>query len=197
MFRRTTLILLAALSGLLAGCGARQDTQGTREVRVAAAADLQYAFAEVLAAFEQAKPGIRVKVTHGSSGNFFAQLSKRGPFDVFLSADSAYPRKLVEQGLAPEGSVFPYAVGRIVVWVPAGSKLDLEKDGLQALLDPAVKKVAIANPRHAPYGRAAVAALEKAGIYDEVKGRLALAENIAQAAQFVGSGAADAGIIAD
>jgi molybdate transport system substrate-binding protein len=163
---------------------------------VAAAADLKFALDEVVGAFERQHPDIRVKATYGSSGSFFAQLSNEAPFDLFLSADIDYPRKLIEQGKAEKGSEFLYAVGHLVVWVPAASKLDVQKLGIRALADPSVKKVAIANPRQAPYGRAAEAALKKLGVYDDVKGRLVLGENIAQAAQFVESGAADAGVIA-
>jgi molybdate transport system substrate-binding protein len=167
-----------------------------REVTVAAASDLKFAFGDVAAAFERRHPDVAVKVTYGSSGNFFTQLSNEAPFDLYLSADMDYPRKLVEQDRAVKGSDFVYAVGQIVVWVPKSSKLDIEARGLRAVLDPAVKKVAIANPKHAPYGRAAEAALKHAGVYDAVKDRLVLGENIAQAAQFVESGAADVGVIA-
>jgi molybdate transport system substrate-binding protein len=167
-----------------------------REVRVAAASDLKFALAEVAAGFARVHPNIAVKITYGSSGNFYTQLASEAPFDLFLSADREYPRKLVEQGHAVRDSEFQYAVGRLVVWVPNGSPLDLEKLGIRAAADPGMKKVAIANPRHAPYGRAAEAALKHAGVYDQVKDRLALGENIAQAAQFVESGAADVGLIA-
>ncbi|HYO55318.1 molybdate ABC transporter substrate-binding protein, partial [Archangium sp.] len=131
----------------------------------------------------------------GSSGNFLAQISNGAPFDVFLSADVAYPRELANQGLVA-GDVFLYAVGRIVVWVPKDSPLAVESLGLKALLEPAAKRIAIANPRHAPYGRAAEAALKSQGLHEAVKDKLVLGENIAQTAQFVRSGSADAGIIA-
>jgi len=166
------------------------------EVRVAAASDLKFALAEIAAAFAQVHPNVAVKVTYGSSGNFYTQLASEAPFDLFLSADLEYPRKLVEEGRAVEGTDFRYAVGQLVVWVPNGSSLDLEKLGIRAAVDPGVKKVAIANPRHAPYGRAAEAALKHAGVYEQVKERLVLGENIAQTAQFVESGAADVGLIA-
>jgi molybdate transport system substrate-binding protein len=167
-----------------------------REVAVAAAADLKFALPDVVAAFGRQRPDVAVKVTYGSSGNFFTQLSNQAPFDLFLSADIDYPRKLIEQGRAVPGSEFVYAVGHLVVWVPNGSPLDLDALGLRAVLDPAVRKVAIANPRHAPYGRAANAALRHSGVYEQVKDRLVLGDNIAQTAQFVESGAADVGVIA-
>jgi molybdate transport system substrate-binding protein len=199
-FRVLGVLALPLLCGLpagVAGCsGGPGPQKPQREVRVAAAADLKFALDEVAGAFERQSPGIKVTPTYGSSGNFFAQLSNEAPFDLFLSADIDYPRKLVEQGKAARGSEFVYAVGHLVVWVPTGSKADVAKLGLRALLDPSVKKVAIANPQHAPYGRAAEAALKKLGVYDHVKDRLVLGDNVAQAAQFVESGAADAGVIA-
>jgi molybdate transport system substrate-binding protein len=173
------------------------DAQGsrTREVRVAAASDLKFALDEMLEAFHAHHSDIHAQVTYGSSGNFFAQLSNRAPFDLFLSADVEYPRKLIEQGLAPKDTEFLYGVGRIVVWVPRPSPLDLERLGMQALLDPSVRKIAIANPKHAPYGRAAEAAMKTLGVYDKAQERLVFGENIAQTAQFVQSGAADLGIM--
>ena len=113
-----------------------------------------------------------------------------------MSADIDYPKKLVEQGFASEKSLFQYAVGRIVVWTPKDSAIDVQKLGIKALLDPAAKKIAIANPKHAPYGRAAEAALKNLKILDQVKDKLVLGENVAQTAQYVESGAADIGIIA-
>lgn len=166
-----------------------------REVRIAAAADLKFALDAVFAATAAATRGIRPAVTYGSSGSFYAQIENGAPFDLFLSADAEYPRRLAAKGLA-DGEPFLYAVGRIALWVPTSSKLDLRALGLRTLLDPSIRKVAIANPRHAPYGRAAEAAMRALGIYEGVKRKLVLGENVAQAAQFVQSGAADAGIVA-
>ena len=164
------------------------------EVTIAAASDLTYAMNEIAANFEK-ETGCTPRVSFGSSGNFLAQIENGAPFDVFFSADIAYPRKLESEGLAAPGSTYLYAVGKIVLWVRRDSPLDIGK-GLAALRDPSVKKISIANPAHAPYGRAAEDALRKAGVYDAVKDRLVLGENISQAAQFVQSGNADAGIIA-
>jgi molybdate transport system substrate-binding protein len=190
-------VLLGLLLIGLTGCGREKAPSSTeRGVRVAAAADLKFAFADLAAAFQQKYPGIPVTVTYGSSGNFYNQLCNKAPFDLFLAADLEYPRRLLERGLAVPGSEFLYAVGHLVVWVPNGSTLDLDKLGLGAVADPSVRKLAIANPKHAPYGRAAEAALKKLDVYDRVKDRLVLGENIAQAAQFVESGAADAGLVA-
>jgi molybdate transport system substrate-binding protein len=179
----------------IAGSGCRDASTPTHEVRVAAASDLKFAFDDLVAAFSKQHPEITIKPTYGSSGNFYAQLTNKAPFDVFLSADIDYPRKLIEQGLADKNSEFLYAIGHIVVWVPNDSKLDITS-GLPALLDPAVRKIAIANPNYAPYGRAAEAAMKSLGVYEQVQDRLVLGENVSQAAQFVETGAADAGIIA-
>ena len=176
--------------------GAVSQGESDRMVVVAAAADLRFALDDMLRAFRARHPGIQVRVTYGSSGNLFAQLFNRAPFDIFFSADLDYPRQLVEQGLAEKATLFLYAVGRIVVWVPRRSSVDLEGRGIQALLDPSVRKVAIANPQHAPYGRAAVAAMKALGVYEQVQDRLVYGENIAQTAQFIHTGAADIGIIA-
>jgi len=164
------------------------------EVTIAAAADLNFAFKEIVAEYEKVT-GNHVKLTLGSSGNFFAQIQNGAPFDLYFSADIAYPRKLEEAGLTVPGSLYPYAVGRIVLWAGRDSHLDLSK-GLEVLREPRIKKIAIANPKHAPYGRAAVATMEYFKVYDQVKDKLVLGENISQAAQFVESGAADIGIIA-
>ena len=166
-----------------------------REVRVAAAADLEFALDAVFAATAASTRGIRPAITYGSSGSFYAQIENGAPFDLFLSADAEYPRRLAAKGLG-DGGPFLYAVGRIALWVPAGSRLDISTLGLRALLDPSVRKVAIANPRHAPYGRAAEAAMKTIGVYEDVKGKLVLGENVAQAAQFVHSGTAEAGVVA-
>ena len=164
------------------------------EITIAAAADLNFVFRELVAEYEKST-GDRVRLSLGSSGNFYAQIQNGAPFDLYFSADIAYPRKLEEAGLTVPGSLYPYAIGRIVLWAGKDSRLDLSK-GLEILREPTIKKIAIANPKHAPYGRAAVAAMEQAQVYDRVKDKLVLGENISQAAQFIESGAADIGIIA-
>ena len=166
-----------------------------RPLEVAAAADLKFAMDELVEAFATTRPEIAVNVSYGSSGNFFAQISNGAPFDLFLSADFDYPRRLANGGLAAAGSEFLYAIGRIVLWVPQASTIPIE-GGLRALAGPAVRRIAIANPKHAPYGRAAEAALRTQGVLEAVKDKLVFGDNVAQAAQFVHSGAADAGIIA-
>jgi molybdate transport system substrate-binding protein len=164
------------------------------EMKVAAASDLTFAFKDVVAGFEK-QTGNKVMLTYGSSGNFYSQIQNGAPFDLFFSADVSFPRKLEAAGLTEPGSIYEYAKGEIVIWVPNASKLDLSK-GLTVLLDPSIRKIAIANPLHAPYGAAAVAAMKHAGIYDRVKGKIVQGENISQAAQFVHSGNAEVGIVA-
>jgi molybdate transport system substrate-binding protein len=165
------------------------------EITVAAAADLKFAMTDVAGQYEK-QTGHKVNVTYGSSGNFFSQLENGAPFDLFFSADIDYARKLDAAGLAEPGTLYLYAIGRIAIWAPPDSKVDVTALGWKALLDQRVQKIAIANPEHAPYGRAAVAAMQKAGIFDQVKSKLVYGDNISQAAQFVQSGSAQAGIVA-
>ncbi|MBD0315252.1 MAG: molybdate ABC transporter substrate-binding protein [Nitrospiraceae bacterium] len=164
------------------------------ELAIAAASDLNYAFKELVTEYEKTT-GNRVKLTLGSSGNFYAQIQNGAPFDLYFSADIGYPKKLEEAGLTVPGSLYRYAVGRIVLWTGYESHLNVVK-GFDALRDPAVKKIAIANPKHAPYGRAAVEAMKHFKVYDDVKERLVMGENISQAAQFIESGACEIGVIA-
>jgi molybdate transport system substrate-binding protein len=139
---------------------------------------------------------IKIDVIYGSSGNLFSQIVNGAPFDLFFSADLQYPRKLATAGLAQPGSLLRYAVGQIVLWAPGDSNLDPAQRQWGVLLDREVKRIAVASPEHAPYGRAAIAALQKAGVYGEVREKLVYGENISQAAQFVQSGNAQLGIIA-
>jgi len=164
------------------------------QIKIAAASDLTFAFKRVVARFET-QTGNTVLLAYGSSGNFYSQIQNGAPFDLFFSADISYPRKLEAAGLTEPGTMYEYAKGQIVIWVPSSSKLDLRK-GLAVLLNPSIQKIAIANPLHAPYGAAAVAALKHAGIYDRVKAKFVMGENISQTAQFVQSGNAGVGIVA-
>ncbi|MGC2233735.1 MAG: molybdate ABC transporter substrate-binding protein, partial [Candidatus Acidiferrum sp.] len=182
------------LSLVLALCFGAIPTRA-QEITVAAAADLKFAMSEVAGQYEK-QTGNKVNVTYGSSGNFFSQLQNGAPFDLFFSADIDYARKLETAGLAEPGTLYRYAIGQIVIWAPADSKVDVTALGWKALLSASVQKIAIANPEHAPYGRAAVAAMQKAGIYDRVKAKLVYGNNISQAAQFVQSGNAQVGIVA-
>jgi len=183
-------------AGIVAAALVCAGTANGAECSVAAAADLRFALEAVIPEFGKSHPDVEVKVTYGSSGSFFAQISNGSPFDLFLSADADYSAKLLEARLAVPGSEFVYGVGRLVVWVRKDSPLDLDARGALALADPRVRKIAMANPRHAPYGRAAEAALRSLGLFNAVKEKLVFGENVAQATQFVESGAADAGLVA-
>jgi molybdate transport system substrate-binding protein len=161
---------------------------------IAAASDLQAVLPIIARNFEQ-QTGVQARLTFGSSGNIFSQLQNGAPFDIFLSADLEYPQQLAKGGQALADTLVEYASGRIVVWARKDAGLDVQR-GLSMLKDSRVRRVAIANPEHAPYGRAAVAALRHENLYDMVQPKLVLGENISQAAQFVQSGNADAGILA-
>ncbi len=206
--RRTSALALVALAAACdpvgggAGPAAGQPagpTPARAVVRVAAAASLRHALDELAADFEataaDGRPRWSVAPSYGSSGSLLAQVTQRAPFDVYLAADLEHARRAVAEGLAL-GPPFVYAVGRLAVWAPAGSPLDLEGLGLRAVADPGVRRVAIANPRHAPYGAAAVEALRRAGLLAACEGKLVLGEDVAQAAQFVDAGGADLGLLA-
>ena len=194
---RSLLTITALASLLIAGMQAAENSPPapTTELTVAAAADLKFAFDDVVKEFNEKNPATKVSTTFGSSGNFFTQLQNGAPFDIFFSADIQYPKKLADAGLTTD-AVFPYSIGQLVIWVPKSSPIDVKQLGIKALLEAAASKIAIANPAHAPYGRAAVAALQTFKVYDQVQPKLVFGENIAQTAQFVQSGAADIGILA-
>lgn len=162
------------------------------EVLVAAAADLRFAMDSLIALFSRQHPNITVKVTYGSSGNFFEQIRNGAPFDLFFSADIDYPRQL-KQDNKTESDIHVYGIGQLVLW---SKSLDPTKNKMDLLLDNAVTKIAIANPAHAPYGKRAEECLHYYNLYDKVKDKLVMGENIAQTAQYAQTGAADAGIIA-
>ena len=167
--------------------------QTRRALTVAAASDLQAALPEVIRTFER-HSNATVTVSFGSSGNFFAQIQNGAPYDVYLSADIDYPRRLIASSHADASSLYQYATGRLVLWTRKESGIDI-RGGLRSLTDARVMRVAIANPKFAPYGRAAEAALRHEKIYDAVRGKLVLGENISQTAQLVDSGNASVGII--
>jgi molybdate transport system substrate-binding protein len=186
MDRMKTLLafLLAALVALPAQAA---------PLLVAAAADLAYCIDELAAAFQAEAPEARVQASIGASGNFFAQIRNGAPYEVLLSADVDYPAQLAKLGAAQGSTLTPYAIGRIALWT-LDPNLDVAQ-GLAVLRTAQAARVAIANPATAPYGRAAKAALERDGLWQAVEPKLVIGENIAQAAQFVQSGNAQAGII--
>jgi molybdate transport system substrate-binding protein len=178
--------LLAGASLMLALCAHAE------KITVAAAADLKFAMDEIVTTFRKGSLGDEVNVIYGSSGQFHTQIQQGAPFDLFFSADIGFPRELAKNGLAAS-EVKPYAVGRIVLW---SASLDASQMTLVNLADPQITRVAMANPKHAPYGKRAQEALRAAGLWDKVEPKLVYSENIAQAAQFVQTGAAQVGVIA-
>lgn len=166
--------------------------QQTKELRVAAAADLQPVL-PVLAAQYEKSFGVKLVISFGSSGNLATQILNGAPMDLFLGADASFPAKIADAGLADSKTPLLYAHGTLVLW--ARNDSSLQPISLKTLTDSRVRSIAIANDQHAPYGRAAAAALKHMGIYDSVKPQLVIAENIAQTAQFAESGNAQLGLI--
>lgn len=158
---------------------------------IAAASDLKFALDSVVTVFQQKYPTITVDVVYGSSGKLYEQIAHGAPFDLYFSADVDYPRNLSSKGLIA-GDVTVYGTGRLVFW----SRHLPNLENIHSAALPAIKKIAIANPQHAPYGKRAVETLRYYKLYESVKGKLVYGENISQAAQFAATGAADAGIIA-
>lgn len=179
--------LLFVTCSLLVATAARAE-----KITIAAAADLKFAMDEVVSGFKNSHSDNEVDVIYGSSGKFSTQIKEGAPYDLYFSADIAYPQELAKQGLAAS-EVKPYAVGRIVLW---SNTMDASKMTLASLTDPKITKIAIANPRHAPYGKRAEEALRASGLWDTVRSKLVFGENIASTAQFVQTGNAQVGIIA-
>ncbi len=192
--REIPWLLLCTVAMFLMICFSNK-VRADEKILVAAASDLNFAMNEICRDFEKSHPGIRVEVSYGSSGNFYAQIKQGAPYDIFFSADASYPSRLEEEGFAVKGQRQLYAIGKIVLWIPKKSALNPQK-GLSVVLEPELKKLAIANPKHAPYGRAAEESLRYYGLLDKVQDKLVFGENISQTAQFVQTGSADAGIIA-
>jgi molybdate transport system substrate-binding protein len=167
-------------------------TVHAEKITIAAAADLKFAMDEIITGFKKSQPGNDVEVVYGSSGKFNTQIQQGAPYDLFFSADIAYPRELTKNGMAAFDAK-AYAVGRIVLW---SANMDASKMTLATLSDPKIARIAIANPKHAPYGKRAEEALRSAGMWDKVQPKLVFGENISQTAQYVQSGNAQAGIIA-
>ena len=187
--------LLLPVSLFLISHVSAQAQKPASELTVAAAADLSNALKDIGDAFEK-KTGTHVRLSFGASGALTQQIENGAPFDVFFSADMDYPRQLIRDAQADGPTLYEYAIGKLVLWVPADSPLDVEHKGMSVLLDASVNKISIANPQHAPYGRAAVEALKHAGLYDRLRDKFVTGENISQAVQFVESGNAQAGFVA-
>jgi len=162
------------------------------KIVIAAASDLKFAMNELIANFKQVNEPAEVDVVYGSSGKFYTQIQQGAPYDLYFSADIAFPRLLGEKGLAAS-EIKPYATGRIVLW---SASYDATKMTLTSLTEAKISYIAIANPKHAPYGKRAEEALRGSGLWDKLQAKLVYAENIAHAAQFVQTGNAQLGIIA-
>jgi molybdate transport system substrate-binding protein len=162
-------------------------------LRIAAASAMRPAMDELLAGFHREHAHIEVVVSFGASGNLYAQVASGAPFDLFLASDRDYPEAIVRNQLAA-GDAVPYATGRLVLWARHDSPVDLQR-GISALEDPRLRRLALATPRHAPYGRAALNLLEQLGLDEPLAGKLILGENVEQAAKFAQTGAADAALI--
>ncbi len=198
LIKRVILIYLLSTLGLCflsSTYASALQSANSRELLVAGAADLSSALQDIADRYQK-RTGITLKLSFGASGALTQQIQNGAPFDLFFSADMDYPHRLIAAGDAEADSLYEYAIGKLVLWVPADSPLDLNQKGMNTLLDASVHKIAIANPEHAPYGRAAVAALKHAGLYDRVSDRLVLGENVSQAAQFAESGNAQVGFVA-
>ena len=167
-------------------------TVHAEKITIAAAADLKFAMDEIVTGFNKNHSGDEVQVVYGSSGKFHTQIQQGAPYDLFFSADIGFPRELAKQGMAAS-DVKPYAVGRIVLW---SAEMDATKMTLASLTDPRITKIAIANPKHAPYGKRAEEALRASAVWDKVQSKLVFGENISQTAQYVQSGNTQVGIIA-
>jgi len=168
------------------------STAHAEKITIAAAADLKFAMDEIVTSFKKSHSGAELDVIYGSSGKFHTQIQQGAPYDLFFSADINYPRELAKKGLAAS-EVTPYAFGRIVLW---SNSLDATKMTLASLTDPKITRIAIANPKHAPYGKRAEEALKASGLWDTLQTKFVYGENIAHTAQFVQTGNAQAGIIA-
>jgi molybdate transport system substrate-binding protein len=162
------------------------------KITIAAAADLKFAMDEIVMTFKNDNPAEEVEVIYGSSGKFHTQIRQGAPYDLYFSADIAYPHELVQERLAAS-EVKPYAFGRIVLW---SATLDATKLTLANLTEPTITRVAIANPKHAPYGKRAEEALRASGLWEKIEPKLVYGENIAHTAQFVQTGNAQVGILA-
>ena len=193
-----TALLLTVCLTILGGCtkpAPPRPQPAPTKIRVAAATDLRSCLDALTDAFQIEHPNFDLLPTFGASGTLLTQLKSGLETDLYLSADVAYAHDLAAAGLAAEADVFESGQGRLVLWVRNESPIDVITLGFDALLDTSVRRVAIANPLHAPYGRAAIAALEHLGLHERLKDQLAVGESAAQAAQYVESGAAEVGIL--
>lgn len=186
------MVIVRIVLNLLVIIGLTTASAHAEKITIAAAADLKYAMDEIVAGFNKGHSGKKVQVVYGSSGKFFTQIQQGAPYDIYFSADIGYPRQLAKKGFTA-AAVTTYSLGRIVLW---SSSKSAAKMTLADLADPGISRIAIANPKHAPYGKRAEEALRSAGLWDKLQAKLVYGDNIAHTAQFVQSGNARIGIIA-
>ena len=191
---RLAVAALSAAAFLVVPASARSAEPAVRKVAVAASANLRLVFQELAGNFERRNPGVKVEPTFGASGTLFAQIQQGAPFDVFLGADRDFSVRIHEAGLA-RGEPFPYASGKLVLWVAAPARVDPNVLGMAAVVNPTIKKIAVGNPAVSPYGVATEQALRSAGFLDAVKGKFVLAESILQVVQFAQSGNVQAAFV--
>jgi molybdate transport system substrate-binding protein len=205
MFRQIIVMLLVSIVPSLIGCSPPPNPpasagslpsdlpSATAPILVAAAADLQFAFTDIAALYKQ-QTGQQVSMTFGSTGQLSQQIENGAPYDIFAAADESYINGLNAKGLTIPDTQQLYAQGRIVLAVNKQSGLAVTD--LKQLIDPAIKQISIANPDHAPYGKAAMQAMQAAGVWDQVKPKLVYGDNVTQALQFIQTGNAPVGIVA-
>ena len=185
------IILMFCLSAMIS---VLPNMAQAEKINIAAASDLKYAMDEIVMLYKKSNPADEINVIYGSSGKFFTQIQQNAPYDLYFSADINYPNRLTTEGFTA-GQVKPYAIGRIVLWAPK-TKFDASKMTLQSLVNADIRHIAIANPKHAPYGKRAEEAMKSANVWSKVESKLVYGENISQTAQFVQTGNAEVGIIA-
>jgi molybdate transport system substrate-binding protein len=198
---RFPLLLVLCLTLRALGCGSSANPpspapSGQRDLRIASSTDMRFALSELVEGFQQAHPDIKVQVDYAASGVHYSRLLKGAPCDLFLSSDIELPRGLSEAGVADKESIFQFAVGQIVIWAPNRLGIDVEASRIECLTDPRVTTIAIADPKQAPYGRAAEAVLESYHIAEQVRSKIVVCTNVAQAAEFAKDGRADVAIVA-
>ncbi len=181
IFLRTIVIVLALSA----------NTAIAENITIVAASSIKFAMADIVSKFNAEHHNDEVKAIYGSSGKFTAQIQNGAPFDMFFAADVNFPQTLKKEGQTSADPVV-YAIGRLVIW---SSTTDATKLTLKKLSESALRKVAIANPEHAPYGMRAKEAMKSAGVWEKIQGKLVFGENVEHTAQMVSTGAADAGII--
>ncbi|MFQ5597228.1 MAG: molybdate ABC transporter substrate-binding protein [Nitrospiria bacterium] len=191
--RFLSLLIVSILQWSPALCADQSPTND--RLLIAAASSLRFTMDDIVAEFTKSIPA-DVEMSYSASGNLLAQILAGAPFDLFLSADEAYPKQVIEKEFADPDAFFRYGSGLIVLWVPDQSPIDIVHEGINGLMHPSVKKIVLANPRHAPYGMAAMEALKNMDFFDRLDKKFVFSDNIFHAAAFIRRGDAQIGILA-